>query len=46
MNEIIIELECATVTIKVDCCEGYRLLEDGGIRLTEDDKNRIINAYK
>lgn len=43
MNEIIIELECATVTIKSDCCgDNFRLLEDGGIRLTENDENRIL----
>lgn len=42
MNEIKIELECVTVTIKIDCCEGFRLLEDGEIRLTEDNGNRLL----
>lgn len=43
MNEITIQLECATVTIKMDCCgEGFRLLEDGSIRLLENSDNRIL----
>ena len=38
---ITIELECATITI--DCgCSDNRLLEDGSIRLTEDNENRTL----
>lgn len=42
MSEIVIQIDCMTITIQCNCEQGYRLLEDGAIRLTEDDQKREL----
>lgn len=42
MSEIIIQIDCMTITIDCNCDQGYRLLEDGSYRLLEDDQKREL----